>query len=209
MLIMPDCHGRLFCFAVEKSVTPRGDQIPVIEFQTTAPPSRVNFREIRAPGVYASKMQKSPENRMYCGNIAACSRLSGLFPVFFDFFVQEDIQNSKGNEERKITGFLYFRGSSNHRTLWLMDEERFFAKTELSFVQNSADLSKECEEKKFFGISGFRGFEKAGFFAYRRREIQNVPKERRMRMPCARMMPFPSAAFHHEKGAIHHNSGCR
>ena len=90
-----------------------------------------------------------------------------------------------------------------------MDEERFFAKTELSFVQNSADLSKECEEKKFFGISGFRGFEKAGFFAYRRREIQNVPKERRMRMPCARMMPFPSAAFHHEKGAIHHNSGCR
>ena len=183
MLIMPDCHGRLFCFAVEKSVTPRGDQIPVIEFQTTAPPSRVN--------------------------IAACSRLSGLFPVFFDFFVQEDIQNSKGNEERKITGFLYFRGSSNHRTLWLMDEERFFAKTELSFVQNSADLSKECEEKKFFGISGFRGFEKAGFFAYRRREIQNVPKERRMRMPCARMMPFPSAAFHHEKGAIHHNSGCR
>ena len=55
-----------------------------------------------------------------------------------------------------------------------MDEERFFAKTELSFVQNSTDLSKECEEKKFFGISGFRGFEKAGFFAYRQREIQNA-----------------------------------
>ena len=50
--IMPDCHGRLFCFAVKKSVTPRGDQIPVIEFQTTAPPSRVNFREIRGPGVF-------------------------------------------------------------------------------------------------------------------------------------------------------------
>jgi len=52
MLIMPDCHGRLFRFAVEKSVPPQGgDQIPVIEFQTTAPPSRVNFREIGAPGV--------------------------------------------------------------------------------------------------------------------------------------------------------------
>ena len=49
--IKPDHHDRLSCFAVKKSVTPRGDQIPVIEFQTTAPPSRVNFREIRAPGV--------------------------------------------------------------------------------------------------------------------------------------------------------------
>lgn len=39
-----------FCFAVEKPVAPRGDQIPMIEFQTTAPPSRVNFREIRGPG---------------------------------------------------------------------------------------------------------------------------------------------------------------
>ena len=32
MLIMPDCHGRLFCFAVEKSVPPRGDQIPGLGF---------------------------------------------------------------------------------------------------------------------------------------------------------------------------------
>ena len=55
MPIMPDCHGRLSCFAVEKSVIPRGDKISVIEFQTTAPPSRVNFREIRAPGVCKEK----------------------------------------------------------------------------------------------------------------------------------------------------------
>ena len=36
-------------------MAPRGDQIPVIELQTTAPPSRVNFREIRAPGVREEK----------------------------------------------------------------------------------------------------------------------------------------------------------
>ena len=30
--LMPDCHGRLFCFALEKSVAPRGDQIPVVGF---------------------------------------------------------------------------------------------------------------------------------------------------------------------------------
>ena len=60
MLIMPDCHGRLFCFAVEKSMTPRGDQIPVVGFQSTAPPSRVNFREIRAPGVCASPNANKP-----------------------------------------------------------------------------------------------------------------------------------------------------
>jgi len=53
--IKPDHHDRLSYFAVKKSVTPRGDQIPVIEFQTTAPPSRVNFREIRAPGVCEEK----------------------------------------------------------------------------------------------------------------------------------------------------------
>ena len=53
--IMPDCYGGLSRFAAEKSVAPRGDQIPVIEFQTTAPPSRVNFREIRAPGVCEEK----------------------------------------------------------------------------------------------------------------------------------------------------------
>lgn len=62
-----------FCFAVEKSVTPRGDQISVIGFQTTAPPSRVNFREIRAPGVCTSKMQKNPENQTPDGTFAACA----------------------------------------------------------------------------------------------------------------------------------------
>lgn len=36
-------------------MVPRGDQIPVIVFQPTAPPSRVNFREIRAPGVCKEK----------------------------------------------------------------------------------------------------------------------------------------------------------
>ena len=53
--IKPDHHDRLSCFAVKKSVTPRGDQIPMIEFQTTAPPSRVDFREIMAPGVSKEK----------------------------------------------------------------------------------------------------------------------------------------------------------
>ena len=48
-----------FCIAVEKSVAPRGDQISVIVFQPTAPPSRVNFREIRAPGVCIRKIRKT------------------------------------------------------------------------------------------------------------------------------------------------------
>ena len=42
---------------------PRGDQIPVNLFQTTAPPSRVNFREIRAPGVFAPKTEKPDKLR--------------------------------------------------------------------------------------------------------------------------------------------------
>ena len=100
--LMPDCHGRLFCFALEKSVAPRGDQISVNRFQTTAPPSRVNFREIRAPGVSTLKMQKSPESRLRCGNIAACSRLSGLFFFAFQFsFVQNGTDFSKGCKGRK------------------------------------------------------------------------------------------------------------
>ena len=52
---LPDWHGGFSLFAVEKFVAPRGDQIPVIQFQTTAPPSRVNFREIRGPGVCGEK----------------------------------------------------------------------------------------------------------------------------------------------------------
>ena len=62
-----------FCFAVEKSVTPRGDQISVIVFQPTAPPSRVNFREIRGPGVRTHKMKISPENQTPDGTFAACA----------------------------------------------------------------------------------------------------------------------------------------
>ena len=53
--IKADQYGGLSIFAVEKSMVPRGDQIPVIVFQPTAPPSRVNFREIRAPGVCKEK----------------------------------------------------------------------------------------------------------------------------------------------------------
>ena len=60
MPIKPDWHGGLSLFAVEKSMAPRGDQIPVIEFQSTAPPSRANFREIRAPGVCASPNANKP-----------------------------------------------------------------------------------------------------------------------------------------------------
>ena len=102
MLIMPDCHGRLFASPWRSPCPPRGDQIPVIIFQPTAPPSRVNFREIRAPGVSTLKMQKSPESRLRCGNIAACSRLSGLFFFAFQFsFVQNGTDFSKGCKGRK------------------------------------------------------------------------------------------------------------
>ena len=58
---------------MEKSVTPTGDQIPVIIFQSTAPPSRVKFREIRAPGVRMHKMKISPENQTPDGTFAACA----------------------------------------------------------------------------------------------------------------------------------------
>jgi len=123
MLIMPVCHGRLFCFAVEKSVAPRGDQIPVIEFQTTAPPSRVNFREIRAPGVYAFKMQISPENRMCCGNIAACSRLSGLFSLFFSFLsFKTALIFPKGVRGEKSFRIFLFSGVRKIRILRLSPE---------------------------------------------------------------------------------------
>ena len=110
--IMPDCHGRLFASPWRSPCPPRGDQIPVIEFQTTAPPSRVNFREIRGPGVSTSKMEKSPENRACCGNIAACSRLSRLFFFVFQFpFVQNGSDLSKGSEQRKnFFEFFCFRG---------------------------------------------------------------------------------------------------
>ena len=127
MPIMPDCHGRLFCFVVEKSVTPRGDQIPVIGFQPTAPPSRVNFREIRAPGVSTLKMQKSPESRLRCGNIAACSRLSGLFFFAFQFsFVQNGTDFSKGVRGEKSFRIFLFSGVRIIGLFLLMNAEKFF-----------------------------------------------------------------------------------
>ena len=43
-------------------MVPRGDQIPVIVFQPTAPPSRVNFREIRDPGVTPQKSKNARKN---------------------------------------------------------------------------------------------------------------------------------------------------
>jgi hypothetical protein len=58
-------------------------------------------------------MQKNPENRVRCGNIAACSRLSGLFFFVFRFsFVQNGMDFSKGCEGRKMfSNFLVFGGS--------------------------------------------------------------------------------------------------
>ena len=121
--IMPDCHGWLFCFAVEKSVPPRGDQIPVVGFQTTAPPSRVNFREIRGPGVSTSKMEKSPENRIRCGNIAACSRLSGLFSLFFSFLsFKTALIFPKGVRGEKSFRIFLFSGVRNSKLFCLLPE---------------------------------------------------------------------------------------
>ena len=121
--IMPDCHGRLFASPWRSPCPPRGDQIPVIIFQPTAPPSRVNFREIRAPGVYASKMQISPENQMCCGNIAACSRLSGLFSLFFSFLsFKTALIFPKGVRGEKSFRIFLFSGVRKIRILRLSPE---------------------------------------------------------------------------------------
>ena len=125
--IMPDCHGGLSRFAVKKSVAPRGDRISVVGFQTTAPPSRVNFREIRAPGVYASKMQISPENQMCCGNIAACSRLSGLFSLLFSFLSFKTARIfPKGVRGEKSFRIFLFSGVRIIGLFLLMNAEKFF-----------------------------------------------------------------------------------
>ena len=64
------------------------------------------------------------------------------------------------------------------------------------FVQNGWLLSKGSEQRKsfsnFFCLGGSKS---SSFFAYWWREAQNVPMERRLWMPWARTMPFPSAAF--------------
>ena len=125
--IMPDCHGRLFASPWRSPCPPRGDQIPVIIFQPTAPPSRVNFREIRAPGVSTLKMQKSPESRLRCGNIAACSRLSGLFFFAFQFsFVQNGTDFSKGVRGEKSFRIFLFSGVRIIGLFLLMNAEKFF-----------------------------------------------------------------------------------
>lgn len=58
-LANPDETGRLSRFAVEKCAGGRGDQIPVNRPEATAPPSRVNFRQIRGPGVSPQKADHS------------------------------------------------------------------------------------------------------------------------------------------------------
>ena len=47
--------ARLHRFAVVKRVPPRGASIPGSDSRETAAPSRVNFREIQAPGVWGEK----------------------------------------------------------------------------------------------------------------------------------------------------------
>ena len=85
----------------------------------------------------------------------------------------------------------------------------FFFEFSVFFVQNGWLLSKGCEQrKKFFEFFLFWGFEKQQFFAYWRRKAQNIFRERRLWMPWARTMPFPSAAFQYKKEAIHHRFGC-
>ena len=99
---MADWHGGFSLFAVKKSVAPRGDKISVSVFQSTAPPCRVNFREIRGPGVRMHKMKISPENQTPDGTFTACAGFSGLFSLIFQFsFVQNRWLLSKGNEQRK------------------------------------------------------------------------------------------------------------
>ena len=70
---MADWYAGLFFFSEKMFMAPRGDQISVIVFQPTAPPSRVNFREIRGPGVRTHKMKISPENQTPDGTFAACA----------------------------------------------------------------------------------------------------------------------------------------
>ena len=78
-----------------------------------------------------------------------------------------------------------------------------------SFVQNGLLLSKGCEGRKSFRIFLLSGVRNGWLLRLLVGKAQNDPRKRRMQMPSARMVPFPSTAFHHEKEAIHHNSGCR
>ena len=81
----------------------------------------------------------------------------GFFLYFFDFFVQEDIQNSKGSEGRKIPGFLCFRGFESSDSLAYGRGKIFVKRSFLSF-KTALIFPKSVREKFFpnFRIPGIR-----------------------------------------------------
>jgi len=92
----PLCRGKV-------RTPPRGGSNPYDRIPNDrAALSREFPRNWGPGGLHYPKKTKSPENRVRCGMIATCSRLSGLFFFAFSFsFVQNGTDLSKEYEESK------------------------------------------------------------------------------------------------------------